>query len=219
MSLFNLPSVVMLAILTIGVLFAAPVLIKGFSRRGKGVKYEQDFLIQRAPQLVSVLTIFFIAGCFFMYNGIAPTPPAAIPFLVLASTKVPDGAAVIMSWAGIAILISGLIFMIGGWYSLGEFFSTDAEVMENHTVRDTGLLALVMHPAYSGIIQSLLGASLATTSIFCVLFTIVMVAPLWLRRAKYEEKLLIEALGEPYRAYAENMGWRRLVPRFIPIGV
>jgi protein-S-isoprenylcysteine O-methyltransferase Ste14 len=219
MSLFNLPSLVMVAILAIGVLFAAPVLIKGFSRRGKGVKYEQDFLIQRAPQLVSVLTIFFIAGCFFMYNGIVPTPAAAIPFWVLASTKVPDGAAVIMSWLGVAILVSGLIFMIGGWYSLGEFFSTDAEVMENHTVRDTGLLAYVMHPAYSGIIQSLLGASLATTSIFCVLFTIAMVAPLWLRRAKYEEKLLIEALGEPYRAYAENMGWRRLVPRFIPIGV
>lgn len=219
MPLFNLPSVVMLSILAIGVLFAAPVLFKGFSRRGKGVKYEQDFLIQRAPQLVSVLTIFFIAGCVFMYNKILPAPAAAIPFLVLDSTKAPEGAALIMSWLGIAILISGLIFMIGGWYSLGEFFSTDAEVMENHTVRDTGLLALVMHPAYSGIIQSLLGASLATTSIFCVLFTVFMVAPLWLRRAKYEEKMLIEALGEPYRAYAENMGWRRLVPRFIPIGV
>lgn len=219
MPLFNLPSVVMLSILAIGVLFAAPVLFKGFARRGKGVKYEQDFLIQRAPQLVSVLTIFFIAGCYFMYNKILPAPPAAIPFLVLDSTKAPEGAALIMSWVGIAILVSGLIFMIGGWYSLGEFFSTDAEVMENHTVRDTGLLALVMHPAYSGIIQSLLGASLATTSIFCVLFTVFMVAPLWLRRAKYEEKMLIEALGEPYRAYAENMGWRRLVPRFIPIGV
>jgi len=219
MQLFNLPSVVMLSILAIGVLFAAPVLFKGFSRRGKGVKYEQDFLIQRAPQLVSVLTIFFIAGCYFMYNKIIPAPQAAIPFLVLDSTLAPEGLALIMSWVGIAVLISGLIFMIGGWYSLGEFFSTDAEVMENHKVRDTGLLALVMHPAYSGIIQSLLGASLATTSIFCVLFTIFMVAPLWLRRAKYEEKMLIEALGEPYRAYAENMGWRRLVPRFIPIGV
>src|SRR5258708_13925299 len=40
-------------------------------------------------------------------------------------------------------------------YSLGECFSTDAEVLDGHTVRNTGLLKYVMHPAYSGIIQCL----------------------------------------------------------------
>ncbi len=217
--IFNLPSLVLLVLVGIAVLLATPVLFKGFSRRGKGVKYEKDFLIQRAPQLVSVFTIFLIAVSFLLYNGIVPAFSGAIPFIVLTSGKAPEGIALAISWLGNAILISGLIFMIGGWYSLGEFFSTDAEVMENHTVRDTGLLAYVMHPAYSGIIQSLLGASLACTSVFCAIFTVAMVAPLWLRRAKYEERLLIEALGEPYEQYAKNMGWRRLVPRFIPIGV
>jgi protein-S-isoprenylcysteine O-methyltransferase Ste14 len=124
-----------------------------------------------------------------------------------------------MSWTGCVILLSGLVFMIGGWYSLGEMFSTDAEVMDNHAVRDTGLLSLVMHPAYSGIIQSLLGSSLAATSVLGALFTLCVVAPLWLRRAKYEEQLLIENLGQSYKDYAENMKWRRLVPRFFPIGV
>ncbi|MBX9695292.1 MAG: isoprenylcysteine carboxylmethyltransferase family protein [Cyanobacteria bacterium] len=217
--IFNLPSLVFVILFGIGLLLAAPVLLKGFSRRGKGVKYEKDFLIQRAPQLVSVFTIFLITISVFLYNGIIPAFPGATPFLVLTSSKNPEGIALVISWLGNAIFVSGLIFMIGGWYSLGEFFSTDAEVMENHSVRDTGLLAYVMHPAYSGIIQSLLGASLASTSLFCAIFTVVMVAPLWLRRAKYEERLLIEALGEPYEQYAKNMGWRRLVPRFIPIGV
>lgn len=216
--MFNLPTLVLLIFLGIGVLFAAPVLIKGFLRRGKGVKYEKDFLIQRAPQLTSVFTIFLLVVSGLIYNGII-NAPAAVPFIALYSGKNPTGFALYMSWFGMLIFLSGLIFMIGGWISLGEMFSTDAEVMENHSVRDTGLLSFVMHPAYSGIIQSLLGASIVLTSPFCILFTVCMVAPLWLRRAKYEEALLIEALGEPYKEYAKNMGWRRLVPRFIPIGV
>ncbi len=85
--------------------------------------------------------------------------------------------------------------------------------------KSDGLLKFVMHPAYSGIIQSLLGASIACTSIPLALFVVGVVAPLWLNRAKYEEKILLESLGDGYREYAENMKWRRLVPKFIPIGV
>lgn len=217
MALFNPSSTAALVLLGIGAIVAAPVLIKGFTRRGKGIKYEQNFLIQRAPQLMSLLTIALISVSFVAFNHIGGGG-VLVPFFALSSGEV-SGITLVISWLGVAVLLSGLIFMIGGWYSLGEFFSTDAEVMDNHTVRDTGLLAFVMHPAYSGIIQSLLGASLAATSPVAALFTIAVVAPLWLRRAKYEERLLIEALGQSYKDYAENMKWRRLVPRFFPIGV
>ncbi len=216
--LFNLPTLVLLICLGIGAAIAAPVLIKGFMRRGKGVKYEQSFVLQRAPQLMSVFTIFLLVVTGMVYNDIIQIP-GTIPFVSLVASKAPTGFPLYLSWFGLLIFLSGLVFMIGGWISLGEMFSTDAEVMENHTVRDTGLLGLVMHPAYSGIIQSLLGASVVLASPFCILFTILMVAPLWLNRAKYEEQLLIEALGEPYKEYTKKMGHRRLVPRFIPIGV
>lgn len=215
----NLPTMVLVVFVLIGAILSTPVLFKGFSRRGTGIKYERSFLIQRAPQFMSGFTVFLICFSGLSYNGYLQGTEALAPFVILQSGGLPQGAALIVSWLGDLIFLSGLIFMIGGWISLGEFFSTDAEVMENHTVKDTGLLAFVMHPAYSGIIQCLLGASLACTSIFCALFTVAIVAPLWLRRAKYEEELLIEALGEPYKQYGENMGWRRLVPRFIPIGV
>jgi protein-S-isoprenylcysteine O-methyltransferase Ste14 len=76
-----------------------------------------------------------------------------------------------------------------------------------------------MHPAYSGIIQSLLGASIAAVSPICTALTLFVIMPLWLNRAKYEEKLLIESLGEPYKEYAKSLNWRRLIPNFIPIGV
>jgi protein-S-isoprenylcysteine O-methyltransferase Ste14 len=128
-------------------------------------------------------------------------------------------AAQVVSWFGVLVFLSGLIFMIGGWYSLGECFSTDAEVLEGHKVRRTGMLKYVMHPAYSGIIQCCLGTALACVSLPAALIAVAVVGPLWLRRAKYEEKLLLESLGPDYREYAEELKWRRLIPACIPIGV
>ncbi len=214
---FNLPTVVTVALVGIAAVISAPVLAKGFIRRGTGVKYEKNFLIQRAPQLASVATIVGLVPSFLIYCDIIKIDWAH-PILTLGQGE-PQGAAMIVSWLGVAILISGLIFMVGGWISLGEAFTTDAEVLQDHKVKSDGLLKFVMHPAYSGIIQSLLGASLASTSIPLALFTVGVVAPLWLNRAKYEEKILLENLGPSYREYAENMKWRRLVPKFIPIGV
>jgi protein-S-isoprenylcysteine O-methyltransferase Ste14 len=214
----NSSTIATIVLVALGGMVATPVLAKGFNRRGTGVKYEQNFLIQRAPQLVSIMNVAFIVFAFLAYNGILDSSDKLVPVLTLTTTP-PHGVTSLIAWAGVLLLLSGLIFMIGGWYSLGECFSTDAEVLDSHTVKNSGLLRYVMHPAYSGIIQSLVGASLACTSVFCALFAIFLVAPLWLRRAKYEEKILLESLGPSYREYAENMKWRRLVPRFFPIGV
>lgn len=201
------------SIVIAGAIVATPVLVRGFVRRGTGVKYERNFLIQRAPQLATLINVLLLVVAYMGYNSILDTP-----FLTLSEGE-PQGVSAMIACLGVGILISGMVFMIGGWYSLGDCFTTDAEVLDGHTVRSDGLLKLVMHPAYSGIIQSLLGASLAATSLPCALFSILVVGPLWLARAKYEEHLLIESLGQSYREYAENMHWRRLIPRIFPIGV
>lgn len=214
----NSATLATIILIVTGGVISFPVLVRGFIRRGTGVKYEQNFMIQRAPQLVSLLNVVFIVIAFLANNDVLPASDKFAPILTLSTAPL-TGVASIVPWLGVLILMSGLIFMIGGWYSLGECFSTDAEVLDSHSVKDTGLLKFVMHPAYSGIIQSLLGASLASISVFCVLFAIFLVAPLWLSRAKYEEKLLLEMLGQSYQEYAENMKWRRLVPRFFPIGI
>jgi protein-S-isoprenylcysteine O-methyltransferase Ste14 len=213
---FNAPTLATAAVVVVGAAIAAPVLFKGFVRRGSGVKYEVNFLIQRAPQYASLFNIALIVIGFFVWNHVIDIPMLSF---MAASTDDSDSMMRTISWIGVPILISGMIFMIGGWYSLGEYFSTDAEVLADHKVKNTGLLRYVMHPAYSGIIQCLLGASISSTSWVAVACCLLVVAPLWLRRAKYEEQMLIENLGQPYRDYAEQTKWRRLVPTFIPIGV
>jgi protein-S-isoprenylcysteine O-methyltransferase Ste14 len=200
----------------IGLVFAVPVLAKGFGRRGKGVVYEHNFVIQRAPQLASLANIFFMVWGILVSNSILEFEPR---WLLSLSGNMEPTIFVVLSWVGVGILASGLVFMIGGWYSLGESFTTDAEVLEGHRIRKTGLLKFVMHPAYSGIIQSLLGSSLAAASPLATLFCLCVVAPLWLNRAKYEEKLMLETFGQEYKDYGDELKWRRLVPKFIPIGV
>lgn len=216
--IFNAPTWAIVALTAIGSALSVPVLAKGFSRRGKGVVYESNFLIQRAPQLMSGVNVALIVVSFFTQNKTIPTLPMAVPLLTLTVDE-PSGVLAAVSWAGVLIMISGLIFMIGGWYSLGEAFSTDAELLEGQQVKDTGLLRFVMHPAYSGIIQSIVGAATAALSPLALMFAFVVVAPLWLRRAKYEEELLVKTFGEKYKEYAAKLKWRRLVPSFIPIGV
>jgi len=213
---FNPPTVVSLILFGLGLAFGIPVLAKGFSRRGKGVVYQADFLLQRAPQLISVINIALVVLSYLVYNHTISLPMSKLFCLVGGQ---PSALETAVSWAGVAILLSGLIFMVGGWYSLGESFSTDAELLDGQKLRDSGLLKFVMHPAYSGIIQSLAGASVAALSPLCLTLTVLVIAPLWLRRAKYEEELLIKTFGDQYKDYAQKVKWRRLVPCFIPIGV
>jgi protein-S-isoprenylcysteine O-methyltransferase Ste14 len=213
---FNLPTIITLVLFLIAGAFGTPVLARGFSRRGKGVVYQADFLLQRAPQLISLINIALIALSFLVYNNVLSLP---MPGLFSLAQGEPGPMLMGASWFGVAILLSGLIFMVGGWYSLGESFSTDAELLEGQKLREGGLLKFVMHPAYSGIIQSLFGASIAALSPLCLCITVFAIAPLWLRRAKYEEELLIKTFGDDYKNYAQKVKWRRLVPSFIPIGV
>jgi len=212
----TMPTLATAALTAVGALVSCPVLFQGFRRRGKGVKYERNFVIQRLPQLVSLTNIALIIYAFLAGDGVIKSPllPAVHQGALLGG-----GVAPLVSWLGVAVLVSGLVFMIGGWYSLGEAFSTDAELLDGQTVKKDGLLRFVMHPAYSGIIQSLLGASIAALSLPCVLFTAFVVAPLWLNRAKYEEKLLVDTFGESYVEYGKQLKWRRLIPSFFPIGI
>lgn len=211
------PTICTAVLAGLGALMSAPVLYKGFQRRGTGVVYEQNFLIQRAPQYSTLLTVIVVVASFLAGIGVIGGNAALI--LCPLHFTAPESVWQPIAWLGVLQFCSGLFFMIGGWYSLGECFTTDAEVLDGHKVRKSGLLSLVMHPAYSGIIQSVLGASIASVSPLAVALTLFVVAPLWLNRAKYEEKLLLESLGPEYKAYGEEMKWRRLVPKFFPIGV
>lgn len=191
---------------SVALVTALPAAVQGFRRRGSGERHEASFWIQRAPQLAVLANALLLERAF---------SPGGLPSLL---PHLPPVVSASVGWVGVALYASGLVFLVGGWYSLGANFSLDAELVRDQTVTETGLYRVVLHPAYSGVAQALLGAGLAAGSGVALLFTLLVVAPLGLRRARYEEALLLERFGEAYERYARSVGWRRIVPRFVPFG-
>jgi len=217
--------------LTLGAMtLAMPALIRGFLRRGTGRRYEKRFVIQRAPQLAIGVTLFLVSAAFEAIELVLGTGEpafgkrifeawrAALPLLSLALVAPPLLAGVV-SWVGVVLSGVGLMFLVSGWYALGSAFSPDAEVLHGQELRQGGPFRFVMHPVYAGIVQFLFGSAVTTLSLVCALATVGMVAPLLLRRARYEEQLLMEEFGAAYLEYAERRSWRRFIPKAIPFGV
>jgi protein-S-isoprenylcysteine O-methyltransferase Ste14 len=192
----------------LGLVAALPIVVRGLRRRGTGETHEALFWVQRAPQIAVLLNVFVIVATFELPQE----------RMVDVFAQLPPEASGLIAWFGVAIYLSGLAFVVGGWYSLGANFSTDAELLAGQSVTNRGLYKVVLHPVYSGVGQALLGAGVASGSVIAVIFTALLVAPLGYRRARYEETLLVSQFGEEYRRYAESVAWRRLVPKFIPFG-
>jgi len=185
-----------------------PIAVQGIKRRGTGDNYESLFWVQRAPQIAVLLNLVAIIAAFELpREGMANM-----------HAYLPSWASALAAWFGVALYLSGLIFVVGGWYSLGENFSTDAELLAGQSVTEGGLYRFVLHPVYSGAGQALFGAGLVSGALVAIAITALLVLPLGYRRARYEESLLVGRFGEQYTRYAESIGWRRLVPKFIPFG-
>jgi protein-S-isoprenylcysteine O-methyltransferase Ste14 len=185
-----------------------PIVVQGFRRRGTGEKYQSLFWVQRAPQIAVFLNVVIIVVAFELPHQ----------RMVNVFSQLPTDASGLIAWSGVGIYLSGIVFVVGGWYSLGANFSPDAEMLADQSVTNRGLYRVVLHPVYSGVGQALFGAGLASRSLVAVIFTALIVVPLWYRRARYEETLLVSQFGGQYRRYAESVGWRRLIPKFIPFG-
>jgi protein-S-isoprenylcysteine O-methyltransferase Ste14 len=208
---------------------AAPALIRGLLRRGTGRRYEQNFWIQRAPQLAIATSLLLAIVAFeaielrlgsgdpsfghtlFEWLG------AALPLVSLALV-LPAGWATSIAWAGILVVLTGIVFLLGGLYALSGSFSTDAEVLYGHELKYGGFFRYVMHPMYSGFVQCLLGSALVSLSLPAFLFTAGITIPLLLRRARHEETLLRQEFGARYSELESAAHGRRLIPSFIPIG-
>jgi protein-S-isoprenylcysteine O-methyltransferase Ste14 len=182
---------------------ATPALIGGFRRRGTGRIHEKRFWIQRAPQLAVAVNV-----CALYLDR-----PAA-PLFSIAHV-LPVAVAAMVAWGGVLLAAYGASLLLRGWYALGENLSIDAELLHHQILCTTGPYRVVMHPVYAGIVQTLLGAALALLSPVSALVTLGLVAPLFARRARYEEGLLKAAFGKEYEDYGDRMGWHRFVPTFL----
>jgi protein-S-isoprenylcysteine O-methyltransferase Ste14 len=95
--------------------------------------------------------------------------------------------------------------------TLGQFFTVQVQVRSGQTVVDTGPYRWVRHPSYSAIIMSFVGIGIALENWLSLLVLISVPTIGLVIRIRIEEKALLAALGDPYRAFSATRA--RLIPK------
>jgi|ERR1044071_1302521 protein-S-isoprenylcysteine O-methyltransferase len=111
----------------------------------------------------------------------------------------------------------GIILFAGGtilrWYSiihLGRFFTVNVAIAADHQLVDTGPYRFVRHPSYTGALLAFIGFALVLRNWASVLIIFLPIGFAFLYRINIEERALVQALGERYRAYMKRT--KRLIP-------
>jgi protein-S-isoprenylcysteine O-methyltransferase Ste14 len=146
------------------------------------------------PALIAGILVAVYASIGAAYRW----PGAAIPF---ARSEI-FAIGVLLALAGIALRQYAVVV-------LGRFFTTRVMTTSDQKVVDRGPYRFVRHPSYTGALMTVAGLVLCATnwlSLSCFLLTLPGLA----YRIRVEEGVLIEGLGQPYRAYMSRT--KRLVP-------
>lgn len=112
--------------------------------------------------------------------------------------------------AGIILMLAGVAFR---WYAirvLGRFFTVVVAVSPGQTVVEAGPYRWIRHPSYSGAILTLLGFGLVFANWLSLLLIMIFAVIGYAYRITVEERVLLAALGDPYRFYMKRT--RRIIP-------
>lgn len=114
---------------------------------------------------------------------------------------------------GIVIALGGLALRAWAIVTLGRFFRYVVVIQKDHRVVDQGPYRVLRHPSYTGILLILLGIGLILATWPAIAAIMVIPLPGMVARIVVEERALISALGDEYRAYSART--RRIIPRVL----
>ena len=114
-----------------------------------------------------------------------------------------------LQFLGIGTVVLGIVLREWSVLSLGRFFTVSVMVVSGQILIKRGPYRWLRHPAYSGSILSLVGFSLSIGTWAGALLVLFLSFTGYLNRVRIEEKALLEALGDEYRAYMQHT-WRFL---------
>jgi protein-S-isoprenylcysteine O-methyltransferase Ste14 len=118
--------------------------------------------------------------------------------------------------AGLALFNVAGLLILWSHLSLGDCWSGELETKPDHQLVDRGLYRWVRHPLYSSYVLLTSGLFLLSDNAWVgVAMTVYFIAVA--SRTWREEEMMVERLGEVYRAYQQNTG--RFIPRLVPVSL
>jgi protein-S-isoprenylcysteine O-methyltransferase Ste14 len=116
----------------------------------------------------------------------------------------------VIQYVGLAMIYIGITIRIIAIVSLGQFFTVDVTIRENHKLKKDGIYKYLRHPSYSGSLLSFIGLGLTMNNWISLLLISLSIIISFIYRISIEEKVLIEQFGSEYTDYQKFT--RRIIP-------
>jgi protein-S-isoprenylcysteine O-methyltransferase Ste14 len=104
-------------------------------------------------------------------------------------------------YSGLSVGAVGVILWVLAMLTLGPSL---AVLPGTARLVTRGVYRYLRHPVYVGIVLTLTGLFLACGSLICLVYVLVVVIPLNIFRARIEEQVLREQIGESYQHYRDT---------------
>lgn len=116
----------------------------------------------------------------------------------------------LLGWLGCTCLVLGIAIRLWAVATLRRQFTTVVAIVAQHRLVDSGPYRRVRHPAYLGLLLSLLGFGLASGNWVSLAVAVGLPLAAILYRIRVEERALLRHFGPAYAEYASRT--KRLVP-------
>jgi protein-S-isoprenylcysteine O-methyltransferase Ste14 len=113
-------------------------------------------------------------------------------------------------FAGLALIAAGLAVRWVAILTLRNYFTVNVAIRGDHRVIQHGIYRIVRHPAYLGSLISFAGLGIAFMNWLSLAAVLAGSLIGFAYRIGVEERALVAALGDEYRAYASRTS--RLIP-------
>jgi protein-S-isoprenylcysteine O-methyltransferase Ste14 len=143
--------------------------------------------------------LFFI-GAWLLFGSLSTPEWLGQPILAITAP---------LALIGFGIVLCGVGFSIWARLILGENWSADPSIKQDHALIQRGPYRIVRHPIYTGILVALAGSALQHGLLRSFLGVVLCAISLWMK-VTVEERYMVHRFGDQYLRYRKNVS--ALVP-------
>ncbi len=165
---------------------------KGLKSQISNVTEKPKTYLQKVPPNIAALVLIFTI--------------AAIFNLGVFSNEIKEKY-IIYRVLGLILFIVFSWIQVASFKSLGKYYSQDILIFKNHKLATSGYYRAIRHPQYLSQILSDLGVGVALMGYIIIPIVVFFEIPLFVIRAKSEEKLLQKHFKDQFNDYKKKSGF------------
>lgn len=134
----------------------------------------------------------------------------SVVFFIMRPAPIEDPLRPLALYSGVLILILGVLIRVWGIRVLGRMFTTEVQIVDNHSLVETGPYKWIRHPTYLGALLMLLSTPILLTQWMVVPVVLLLGVVAFIYRIAVEEEVLVINLGDQYKTY--QLRTRKIIP-------